>query len=106
MVSGLWHSNSRKAEQRTYRHLNPGAPPLLDDRLVEVLYVASRFRGDRPFGVLREHGVVVVRPLDVTEAPQARLRGPGAPQDLAADGLLLLSARASRCGRGPRNRSP
>jgi len=31
MVSGLWHSNSRKAEQRTYRHLNPGAPPLLDE---------------------------------------------------------------------------
>ena len=32
MVSGLWHSKSRKAEQRTYRHLNRGATALPGER--------------------------------------------------------------------------
>jgi len=67
-----------------------------------VLQVPSRFRGERPFGVLRERDVVVVRPLDVTGAPEAHLPACAealaavAAADLAhrqdaADGLLLQS---------------
>ena len=77
---------------------------------MRVLYVESRFRGRRPFAVLREADTAVIRPLDVVGAPEASWVGAGdrlqlhwaatalAERQDAEDGLLLLSVGIASLG--------